>query len=110
MEIKITSDSSNALLSRREIKFYILSENATPSRDSAKAELCKKLGLDPTATIVVNMSQGFGVKRCECTAHAYKAEADLKRLEPKHIQERLVKKEKGAEQKPEAKPPKEKKG
>ena len=102
MEIKVTSDSENALLNRREIKFYVISENATPSRESARTELCKKLGLDPAATIVVNMSQGFGVKRCECTAHAYKAEADLKKLEPKHIQERLVKKDKGAEKPPQS--------
>jgi ribosomal protein S24E len=109
MEIKVTSDSNNALLNRREIGFYVLSENATPSRDSVKVELCKKLSLSPEATIVVNMSQEFGVKRCECTAHTYKDEATLKKLEPKHIQERLVKKEKGAKQAEQAEKPKGKK-
>ena len=99
MELKIMSDSNNALLNRREIQFYILADNATPSRESIKVELCKKLSLSPEATIVVKMDQGFGIKRCECMAHSYKDETALKKQEPKHIQERLVKKEKSAEPK-----------
>ncbi len=101
----MTAQTENALLSRREIKFYAVGYDATPSRDALRAELCRKLGLSPDATIVTSIGQDFGLKRSSCVAHSYKSAADMQRLEPKHLMARISgeKKEKPKEKKAPAK-------
>lgn len=103
MNVRIVSDTENKLFGRRDIEFDIVSESATVSKDEAKVELCKKLNLDPDATLVVRMDQSFGYKKCTGVAHSYKNAADIKKYEPGHLLAR-GKKGAAAEQPKEEKP------
>ncbi|MDE1857235.1 MAG: hypothetical protein KGH98_04120 [Candidatus Micrarchaeota archaeon] len=85
MNVRIVSDTENRLFGRRDIEFDIVSESATVSKEEAKVELCKKLSLDPDATVIVRVDQQFGYKRCVGFAHSYKNAADIKRYEPEHL-------------------------
>ncbi len=92
MELKITEDKDNALLERREIEFSVEGEEKTPATAEVKKALCKKLNLSPDMTIVTSISQRFGMRRAECTAHSYKAQGMLERAEPAYLLEREKKK------------------
>ena len=93
MELKIMNDTENSMLKRRELEFYITGYDATNSKADAKRELCKKLNLSPDNTIIVSLNQEFGMKRSVGIAHSYSSAAELERVEPKFIIERMKKSE-----------------
>ncbi|HUC39050.1 MAG TPA: hypothetical protein VL944_02880 [Candidatus Acidoferrum sp.] len=107
MEVSILSDTNNAVMNRREISFSIVQDDRTTSKEEIKKEVCKKLGLSPDTTIVVEIKQEFGVRRSTGRAHSYKSKELLEKEEPKYLLERLAKKEKkeaAPEEKKEEKP------
>jgi ribosomal protein S24E len=93
MELKIINDTENNMLKRRELEFYITGYEATNSKADAKRELCKKLNLSPDNTVIVSLNQEFGMKRSVGIAHSYSSAAELERVEPKFIIERMKKSE-----------------
>ncbi len=101
MELKIANDTENSLLNRRELEFYITGYEATNSKADAKRELCKKLNLSPDNTVIVSLNQEFGMRRSTGIAHSYSSAAELARVEPKFIIERMKKSE-GAKEQPKA--------
>jgi ribosomal protein S24E len=101
MEIEITNDRKNALLGRREIDFYIIEDDRTPSKEEVKTELCKKLSLSPESTIIVRIDQSFGVKRSSGSAHSYGKKEDIRRNEAKRVIKHMDKKPKAKEAKKE---------
>ncbi|MEM3781536.1 MAG: hypothetical protein QXT43_01045 [Candidatus Micrarchaeaceae archaeon] len=100
MEVSITSDKPNRLLKRREITCTVNYAERTPSRQELKAELVRKLALKPELTVIVSISQEYGLRSCLAVAHAYDS-AEAMSLAQRHLIERDsgIKKEK----KPEAK-------
>jgi len=103
MDLKITSDSENKLLNRREIKFVLEQDGGTMKKDELAKQLCKKLNLNPESTIIVKINQGFGRKESYGTAHSYDSKESLQKYEPKHLLERIGKKSSKEEKKEEAK-------
>ena len=103
MELSITSNKENKLLGRREIEFNVVQEGSTPSKNEIKAELCKKLNLDPESVIIVKVDQSTGVKQGRGFAHAYPSKEAIEKFEPVHLVNRM----KGIKGAP---APKEKKG
>ncbi|MCL5092094.1 MAG: hypothetical protein M1364_00325 [Candidatus Marsarchaeota archaeon] len=93
MELKIINDTENNMLKRRELEFYITGYEATNSKADAKRELCKKLNLSPDNTVIVSLNQEFGMKRSVGIAHSYSSAAELEKVEPKFIIERMKKSE-----------------
>lgn len=91
MDIEVVSDRVNALFGRREIAFSAVAESSTPSKAEMKKSLCSKLGLSPEATIIVEIGQEFGSKKCKCMAHSYKHKDDLRKNEPEYLLKRLDK-------------------
>ncbi len=99
MDVEIDSNRENKALGRKEISFKAGEEGATASRQEITKAVCKKLNLDPDATIVVSISQGFGSKGTAGIAHSYASREALERNEPKHLLARIAKK--AAKAKPE---------
>ncbi len=89
MELSITSNKENKLLGRREIGFNVVQEGSTPSKNEVKAELCKKLNLDPESVIVVKLDQSTGVKQGHGSAHAYPSKEAVEKFEPLYLVNRM---------------------
>lgn len=108
MELKITANTENKLLNRKEITFMVEQDNSTAKREDLTKELCKKLNLNPDSTIIVRIDQGFGRKESSGVAHSYQSKELLEKYEPRHVLAKVGKKaakQEGAEPKAEeAKP------
>lgn len=111
MELEVINDIKNSVVGRREIEFYIMQDDKTPSIDEVKREICKKLNLSPDSTIVINIGQAFGTRRSKAIAHNYPNAESLKKFEHEYFFERAAKKLKKAAGKAsgEAEAPKEEK-
>jgi len=92
MELKITANTENKLLNRKEITFMVEQDNSTAKRDELTKELCKKLSLNPDSTIIVRIDQGFGRKESSGVAHSYQSKEQLEKYEPKHVLSKVNKK------------------
>jgi ribosomal protein S24E len=98
MELVINSENDNKLLNSKEIKFSVQQDGAaTIKKEELAKEICKKLNLNPEATIVVRIDQGFGSKESTGIAHSYKNKEMLKKYEPAHLLKRIRKKAGDAE-------------
>ncbi len=93
MDMKITNNFENKLLSRKEITFQVIYSGKTPTKDDLKVMLCKTLNLSPSTTVIVNVSQVYGMMQSQGVAHSYANEADMG-IEPKHFAKRDAKKAK----------------
>lgn len=85
MEIKITSNTRNELLSRNEIAFVANYEGATPKR----ADICAKIAAlqnVPVENLVLSPLKGkFGVRVVEGIAKVYDSPEALKSTEHEYI-------------------------
>jgi len=96
MDISIDKQTENKLLGRKEIHFTAKYSGKTPSRDELKEELCKKLNLDPSRTVIVRASQLYGSPSSEVVAYSYESDEAMKTV-PEYITKRgAPKAEKGA--------------
>ncbi len=105
MDIGITKDVQNRLLKRREIQFSLIYPDRTPSEESVKEEICKKLNLDPASTVIVEIEQLYGGKRSTCIVHSYDSIEAMK-IEAGHLLERHKKKAQPAKEPANAEGPK----
>ncbi|MFI5412469.1 MAG: 30S ribosomal protein S24e [Candidatus Micrarchaeales archaeon] len=96
MELEVINDIKNSVVGRREIEFYIMQDDKTPSIDEVKKEICKKLNLSPDSTVIVNVAQSFGTRRSKAMAHNYPSADLLKKFEHAYLFERTAKKAKKA--------------
>ncbi len=96
MEVQILNDNSNSVIGRREIEVSIIQEDRTPSKDEVKKEVCKKLNISPDSTLVVNLSQSYGLRQCKAIVHSYPNPAAMKKFEHAYLFERGEKKAKKA--------------
>ena len=88
MDLNITSNKENKTIGRKEIEFSVFAD-AGVKRDELKAELCKKLNVSPTSTIVVRIDPSYGSKMSTGIAHSYQSEEALKKYESRRLLERL---------------------
>ncbi len=73
MMISVKEDKNNKMLGRREISIEITYSGKTPQRDEIKESACKKLGLNPDATVVVRIDQLFGQQSSVALMHSYES-------------------------------------
>ncbi len=92
MDLKVANENDNKIIGRKEIEFYAVQDDRTPSKEEVKQELCKKLNLSPDNTIIVKLDQAFGMKRCHGMAHSYANQEALKKFEKRYLLTRLEKK------------------
>ena len=85
MNIKILEKKEAPLLSRTEVKAQLTFSGATPSTSEVTKALAKNLSADEKTVLVRDISTKFGFKEAKATAHVYKKEEDMKRIEPTHF-------------------------
>lgn len=96
MKIEILNEKENSLLNRKEIKFRILYEGATPSIKEVREKLIPVLNSEDNLTIVDSIVSTFGGRIAGGYAKVYKDKEGMK-VEPKH----RIKKNFGIEEKKE---------
>ena len=80
------SEFDNKLFDRKEIQFIIDNGEAqTPRKLDVKAELCKKLSLNPDTMIIVSIKQEFGSRSLNGSAHFYNSKESITKFEAAHI-------------------------
>ena len=84
VDIIVNEDKENALLRRREVKFEVRFEGATPSRKDVKEALRSKLGVDANLVVIRKLNQPFGIARIQGEAAVYKDEK-AKAVEHSHL-------------------------
>lgn len=93
MEIKITSNTRNELLSRSEVAFIAVYEGATPSRMDIGAKIAA-LQNAPVENLVLSPLQSrFGVRAVQGVARIYDSVEALKATERAYLIARGQKKE-----------------
>lgn len=84
MDINVLEDKENKLLQRREVKFEVRFEGATPARKDVKEALRSKLGVDANLVVIHELNQPFGIARVRGEAAVYKDEK-AKAVEHAHL-------------------------
>ena len=90
MEIEIIEDRKNVLLSRREIKFKVTTDGATPSRKEVRKKLLALLDADNDLLVLDHMKTTFGKREVLGYAKLYESPEKVKEIELEHIIERNV--------------------
>lgn len=85
MQIDIVEDKENKLLERREIKFIVKRDGATPSLKVTRKELTTILSSDPKLLVIDNMKSEFGKRETVGYAKVYESEEREKAVESSHI-------------------------
>ena len=97
MDITITSDTRNELLSRREIRFTIRYDGATPSRPQTIGKLCALLNVKEQQLALGSLLTSFGKTELTGEARVYDSEEGCKKTERAHLMTRgAPKKQEGA--------------
>ena len=88
MNINVLGENDNKLTKRKEVKFELSYDSASPKRTEVIKALSEKYG---TKYVVVRkMRNVFGMRKSVGTAHIYEDEESLKKFEPKPIIKRWV--------------------
>ncbi|MDK2790430.1 MAG: small subunit ribosomal protein S24e [Methanothermococcus sp.] len=98
MEIKIVSERENPLLDRKEIKFTVSFEGATPSIKDVKMKLVAILNADKNMLVVDKLDQEFGKMEVNGYAKIYNNEKMMNLIEKKSVLEKNKIEEEVAEQ------------
>ena len=85
MKIKVVNKNTNKLLDRLEVTFEVEAEAETPKRLEVKEKLAAMINYDASLVIIKKIEQMTGIRKSVGTAHAYKTQEVLKRVEPEHL-------------------------
>jgi len=93
MDIKITKDTQNLLLARREVKFTITHDGATPTRINVLGKVAAMLNVNMDQVILDPFKTEFGISRLEGGARVYDTKEARDKLEPAHLLKRGMREE-----------------
>lgn len=85
MDIEITSDTRNELLLRREIRFIIHYEGATPSRPQVIGKLCALANVKEQQVALDSLKTGFGKTEAVGRARIYDTEEGRAKTERAYL-------------------------
>lgn len=103
VQVQISKEKENKLLSRKEITAKAMFEGTTPSRHDIQKEIAKQTKSKEDMTIITNINTSFGSTTATITAHIYDNKDVLMRTE----RENLIKKHLGHKPKEEGEEEKE---
>ena len=103
MNITVTNQIKNDLLSRNEVEATINFDGPTPSRVKVLKEVSEAIKAKPETVIIKQILTEYGKSFAKVKAYAYKDEETMTRLERKNLIEKhsVKKEEKKEEVKPE---------
>ena len=89
MKLEIVNETENKTLARREIEFKIDHQGGTtPSRADVRDKIVAQFDASTDTVVVRSLNTKFGAGISEGIARIYNDEAQMKRIELKHIQKR----------------------
>lgn len=88
MEILITSDKKNELLSRREVEFTITYNGATPTRKMVQAKIAAMVNAGKDQVVLDTMKSRFGISILKGSARIYEKSEDLRKIERSYLMAR----------------------
>ncbi|WP_292460522.1 30S ribosomal protein S24e [Methanothermococcus sp.] len=88
MEIEIISDRVNPLLNRREVKFIVKYEGATPSIKDVKMKLIAMLNANKDMVVINSLNQEFGKMESTGYVKVYNDEKMMNLIEKKSVLEK----------------------
>jgi small subunit ribosomal protein S24e len=97
MEIEIVDDEGNPMLHRRDVRFVVTHEEATPSRLSVRDSLAAKLNKDAGEVVVHSLNTKYGMRRTVGYAKVYESVDHANDVEQTYMLERNKIVEDGAE-------------
>lgn len=90
MDLQITTQKENALLSRNEVIGKLQFEGATPSRKDIQKVVAKKLKAKEAMVIIQQVLVEYGTSFAKVTAFVYSDETAMNRLERKNLLEKHI--------------------
>jgi small subunit ribosomal protein S24e len=88
MDFEITSDKRNELLSRREVRFTLRYDGATPSRMQVIGKICALLNVKDQQVVLDSLKSSFGKMELSGEARIYDSEEGRKKTERTHLMTR----------------------
>ena len=88
MEITITKDIQNELLSRKEVEFTIVYSGATPSRKMIHAKLAAILNAPKEQVVLDSLKTRFGMMQLSGSARFYDKKEDMLKVESAYLMKR----------------------
>jgi small subunit ribosomal protein S24e len=88
MDFEITSDKRNELLSRREVRFTLRYDGATPSRMQIIGKICALLNVKDQQVALDSLKSRFGKMELTGEARIYDSEEGKKKTERAHLMAR----------------------
>jgi len=101
MEIDILDDEANPMLHRRDVRFVVTHEEATPSRLSVRDSLAATLNKDAEEVVVHSLNTKYGMRRTVGYAKVYETPDHARDVEQTYMLERNKIDEDGAAPDPE---------
>ncbi len=88
MDITILEEDENPMLYRKDVRFEMTHEDATPERLSVRDSLAAKLNKDSKEVVVRNLDTKFGMRKTIGTAKVYESSDDARDIEQDYMLER----------------------
>jgi small subunit ribosomal protein S24e len=88
MDFEITSDKRNELLSRREVRFTLRYDGATPSRMQIIGKICALLNVKDQQVVLDSLKSRYGRMELTGEARIYDSEEVKKKTERAHLMTR----------------------
>lgn len=88
MDITILSEEENPMLHRKDVRFEMTHEDATPERLSVRDSLAAKLNKDSKEVVVRELDTKFGMRKTIGQAKVYDSPDIARDVEQKYMLER----------------------
>ena len=88
MEIDIISEKENPMLHRRDVRFEVVHEDASPSRLSVRDSLAAKLNKDAGEVVVHAVNTKYGMRKSIGYAKVYDTPEQARDVEQEYMLER----------------------
>ncbi len=88
MDIQVIQEKNNPMLGRREVRFKITHDAATPSRKSVVDKIAATMNSKPGLVIIDQLDTEFGKRETFGYAKIYETEERAKQVEREHIVQR----------------------
>ena len=88
MDIEVVSEEENPMLHRRDVRFQITHDEASPSRLSIRDSLAAKLNKDAEEVVVHSIDTKYGMRKSMGYAKVYDTPADATAVEQEYMLER----------------------
>jgi small subunit ribosomal protein S24e len=88
MDIEIVSEKENPMLHRRDVRFQVVHEDATPSRLSVRDSLAAKLNKDAEEVVIHSLDTKYGMRKSLGYAKVYDSPEDAADVEQEYMLDR----------------------